>query len=535
MLQKAIWGNGRIMANATYWKPNTIIDEAAVNIGFNIEIGFYSPSGEFVGSVSTTPDGAGYINFEIQEDRVGGLKSFKFEIGRQVDIPFYPLLECRFFISGIHWYTGELIFKPNQDRREITYKYSGKGFWDYAKRIKMTKTYANKTMKFIIDDMIQNFLEPESRVIYNPSLIEPPDITILNFEIKKKDIQKTILRLLGIANWDYNNTQYITGVDVNRHFYFRPIDTDVTYSYYEGFQYQNPDVKEDLKKVINKVTVYRAKSGSSDIEEVATVNDLDSQGRYGIMDQNITIPIFLDTQSAIKIAQFIIEKHKSPLISVKVKNLETENFPFPIEYYYINNKIDDYRKIIAEFELLAEWTINISQTIITTTTDKVLSGRKSFKCVTQNGSKDDYIEQEYDEEVNLPAFLDIWLAQLENEIALKIYIWDDKNNLISQNVIVKIVNDFHRQRIDVNVLDNIKKIRIEFISNNENTIYFDRLELITKSWLRHDLILDRIKYRLSRSKLLAEATYGNKVDTLVDKIKKIKDRQDDIFDIYEKL
>ena len=115
-----VWGDGRIMGNFTYWKDRTIVDETAVNIGFNIEIGFYSTSGEYVGSVSTTPDGAGYINFDIEEERIGGLKAFNFEIGRQIDIPFYPLLECRFFISGNHWYTGELIFKPNQDRREIT-------------------------------------------------------------------------------------------------------------------------------------------------------------------------------------------------------------------------------------------------------------------------------------------------------------------------------------------------------------------------------------------------------------------------------
>ncbi|GAG84369.1 unnamed protein product, partial [marine sediment metagenome] len=228
--------------------------------------------------------------------------------------------------------SGELIFKPNQDRREVTYKYSGNGYYEYLKRVKMTKTYANNTLSFILNDIIQNFAEPNTRIIYNPTLIEPPSITIKDFEIENKDLLKTMERLLGIANYDYKNIQYRAGVDENRHFFFQSVSTDVTYSFFEGFQYQNPDVKEDLKKVINQVTIYRTKSGSSDVEEVTSVNDADSQAKYGLKSKNLTIPIFLDTQSAIKIAQFIIEKNKEPLLSVNVKSLETLNIPYPIDF-----------------------------------------------------------------------------------------------------------------------------------------------------------------------------------------------------------
>jgi hypothetical protein len=283
------------------------------------------------------------------------------------------------------------------------------------------------------------------------------------------------------------------------------------------------------------VNIYRTQSGSQDVEYVSTVNDLDSQGRYGVKDRNITIPVFLDNQSAIKIAQYIIEKNKDPLVSVEIKDLITENEPFPIEFFYLNNKIDDYKKIVGEFEILSEWDFSISDTVISVTTEKVLSGRRSFECLTVNGSNGEYIEKTLDEEVNFPTFLDLWLAQEENEIALKVWIWDVSNNLITQNIQANIINDFHRQRIDVSSLDNIKKIRVEFVTNNSNTIYLDRLEVVTRSWFRHNLILDKVKYSLSRSTLLADATFGNKVDTLVDKLKKIEDRQDDIFDIYEKI
>jgi hypothetical protein len=529
----AIVGNGTIEGNSVIWKPTTIIDEANILPGFNLEIGFYSPSGEYVGSIQTNPDGAGFINFEIEEDRIGGLNSFEFEIDRDIDIPFYPLLECRFFLAGQQWYTGELIYQPTQDRREVTYRYEGNGYAEYLRRIKITTLYTNKTIEFIVKDLINTYAVPNSRIIYNPGLIVPPNINVTKFEIKNKDLWKTFERLLGIANFEYNTTQYTFGVDANRHFYFREVPRTVDLGLFEGYQYQNPDTKEDFKKVVNQVNIYRTQEGSQTTELVTVVNDLDSQARFGLKVRNLLIPIFVDTNSAIKIANAILERNNEPFSTVKVKDLETNDVPFPIQFYHLNNKINNYKKIIAEFELLTEWSFNIVNTTINTTDEKVLSGKKSFKCLTTTGSTGEFIEQEFDEEINFPDVLDIWLAQMTGGKFIKVYIWDTEGNLVTQELEVLIVNDFNRARIDV-TLDNINKVRIEFISDIANTIYLDRLEVVTESYFRHELVLDKVRYKLDRSKILADATFGEKVDTLVDKIKKIKRANDDIFDVLEK-
>jgi hypothetical protein len=527
-----VLGNGQINGNCGIWRPTSIIDDASIEPGFSIAVGFYSPSGEFVGNLQTSQDGAGFINFEIIENRIGGLDSFEFEIARRVDIPFYPLLECRFFISGQKWYTGELIYQPTQDKRETTYTYEGNGYAEYMKRIKVNTTYSNKTLEYIIDDLIRNQVVSKSRIIYNPELIEPPNISITKFEIKNKDIWKTMERLLEIANYDYNTNQYTFGVDKNRHFYFKEVSQEVDMGFFEGFQYQNPDTKENFKKVINQINIYRTQENSQDVELVTSVNDLDSQAKYGLKAKNLTIPVFLDTNSAINIANSILERNKEPFSTVNVKNLEAETEPFPIQFYQLNNKVNDYNKIIAEFELLSEWSYNITNTTIVTTENKVLSGRKAFKC-DLNNSNGEYIEQEYEEEINFPEYLDIWLAQMTAGKYIKIWIWDVNNRLQTEELEVLIINDFNRIRINVN-LNNIKKIRVEFISDVVNTIYLDRLQVATQSYFRHQLILDKIKYKLDRSKLLADATFGEKIDTILDGIKKIKKENENIFDIFEK-
>jgi hypothetical protein len=529
----AILGAGQIEGNSGVWRPITIVDESNIVAGFNIEIGFYSPSGEYVGSVQTSPDGAGFVNFEIIEERIGGLDSFEFELDRDIDIPFYPLLECRFAIGGKLWYVGELIFKPSTDRRDPVFRYEGNGYAEYLKRIKIDTLYTNKTIEYIAKDLIQTYAVPNSRIIYNADLINPPNITVKKFEVKKKDLWKTFERLLGIANFNYNTEQYTFGVNTDRHFYFEEVSTEVNNAWFEGYQYQDPDTKEDLKKVVNQVNIYRTKEGSQDTELVTTVNDLDSQGKYGLKVKNLTIPVFVDSDSAINIANSILERNANPFSTVKIKNLEAENDPYPIEFYHINNKANVYKIIIAEFELLSEWSFNINNTSINTTEEKVLSGKRSFKCITTTGSAGEYIEKEFEEEKNFPQFLDIWLSQSEQGKFIKIYMWDTDNNLQTEEIEVLIINDFNRSRIEVD-LDNIKKVRIEFISDVFNTIYLDRLEVGTNAWFRHNLVLDKIKYRLSRSRLLADAEFGEKVDTLVDKIKKIKRANDDIFDVIEK-
>lgn len=529
----SIVGSGRIEGNVGEWRPTSIVDEAQIEPVFGVQIGFYSPSGEYVGTVQSSPDGAGFINFEIVEERNGGLDSFEFEIGRKIDIPFYPLLECRFFISGVHWYTGELIFQPVQDKRDPTYMYEGNGYAEYLKRIKIDTTYSNKTMSFILKDMLFNYIVTNSRIIYNEDLIHPPDITITKFEIKKKDAFKTIERLLEIANFDYNTNQYVFGVDVNRQFYFRKVEKDIEKGFFEGFQYQNPKTKEDFKKVINQIIIYRTKEGTQTTELVTTLNDNDSQAKYGLKSKNLTIPVFVDNNSAIKIGNSILERNREPFSTVSVESLETEKSPYPIKFYHLNNKVNNYNKIIAEFELLTAWSFNIKNTIISTTEDKVLSGRRSFKCVINNGSAGESIEKEFEEEVNFPDTLEVWLAQMSAGKYIMIELYDDEGNVQRKELSVLIINDYNKVSINVG-LRNIKKVRIEFVSNEENTIYLDRLEVKTRSFFRRELILDKIKYKLDRSKLLANCTFGDKTDTLLDKIKNIKKENDNIFDVLEK-
>jgi hypothetical protein len=526
-----------------------------------IEIQFFSLSGEFVGLVGTTFDNSNLVNLTLEERRIGGLNKFSFTISRTVNIPFYNRMETRFYIDSVLWYVGELDFRPDQDKREERYEYIGRGYIGYLKDIKIDKLYQNKTIKEIIVDLIENELD-ETPINYNPDLINPPNITITKIEFKNKTIDKAMKSLLEIANFDYNSEQYTYGIDTVKQFYFEKIPTDIETGLFEGYQYQNPDVKETTNEIVNKIDIFRAQEDSQQVEFITSVSDSDSIELYGEKYETMTISDFVDTNTAIKIAEAKIEHKKDPIVTAEIKDLVTEANPYPIRFYYLNNKVNDYIKLIDEFNNLNDWTRNIVNTTVTVETNKVLSGKKAFKCVLASGSDGEYIEFELDETLYYPTALILWISQNPAGDTLAIRVFDEDGNFIDLGsglyeledgtgfyeledesgfydlelgtIDIDIVDDYQKRRFDATGIENIKKIRIIFKRSTNFTIYLDRLEIETNTYLQRELILDKIKYTMDKNRTLADCTFGDEIDNIIEDIKKIDDKNRNIYDIFTK-
>ena len=79
-----------------------------------IEIKFYSTSGKFIDMVGTTYDNAPHIQLKIKLDKIGGLKSFSFDLSRIIDIPFFNEMETRIYVDGEWWYDGDRDSYPDK-------------------------------------------------------------------------------------------------------------------------------------------------------------------------------------------------------------------------------------------------------------------------------------------------------------------------------------------------------------------------------------------------------------------------------------
>jgi hypothetical protein len=560
-LLKPIMGIGQFYGNVILRGNSTFIDPLDINAPTGIEIQFYSPSGEFVGMVGTTFDDSNLINWEVEEKKIGGLEKFQFSITRLVDIPFYNQMETRMFINGKYWFSGELQLKPNEDRRNPNYIYEGRGWVSYLKEIKINKLYENKTLEFILKDILENDIAPETPILYNPSLIVPPNYTVTKLEFKKKTAKKAIDTVLEIANIDYTTNQYRYGVNKEKQFFFEEIDDEEIEGYFEGYQYQDPDVKEDLKAVINQIDIYRAQEDSQDVEFVSRVEDTESQGLYGIRNRDITISDFVDTTTAERIANAIIERFKEPITEIKINDLETKEDPYDIGFYLINNKRDDYSTAINEFENVSDWnTTNAPNTSITETQDKVLSGKKAFQIITGSGSNGEFIEYTLDDAFNFPSTMRLYVAQeeegeyftlqLEDEDGEVLdigeayilaedgtFILNEEGGFIEQQlsgIDIDLIEDYQDLYFDVSILENIKKIRIIFVTDEAKTIYLDRLDIFSSTYKQNKLTIEKIKYSQEGNTVLAQVIYGEEIDNVINDIKKIGDKQINIINIFQK-
>jgi hypothetical protein len=593
-----VLGNNTILGNNTLLKANSFVSFVELDKPFGIDIEFYSPSGEYVGHVGTTFDKSNLIGMELNIEKIGGLKGFKFVITRDIDIPFFNLMEVRIHINGNFWYTGELEFSPSQDTRDPSYEYTGKGYYDYFKQIKVNKLYENKTLEYMLNDIMENDISPNTPIIWNPGLIVPPAITVTKLELKKKTAEKAIEEILKIANNDYQTTQYEMGVDKNKQYYFSAIDSELKSGFFEGYQYQNPDVKDDLNTVINQIDIYRAVEDSQDVEFVSRVEDTDSQELYNIRNQDITISDFVDTTTAENIATAIIERNKDPFKTVSFEELRTNDTPFDIGFYTLNSKFDEYNQIINEFSDLTEWTQNTSNTTVTVSTDKVLTGKKSFKFVTASGSKGEYIEYTLDEVIYFPQELSVYVSQIPNGTAFNISVFDEDGVQYEQEegyilqeggdkfiledgtgflklepaqsgVEILVQDDFTKITYDLvgdvtsdqfillesgdNLLlesgdsflleqyydrfqqiKSIAKVRVYLTTDSVFTFYMDRLEATTESYNQNSLVLEKISYRQTKNSILANCEFGESADNILQGIKRLDDKQINTINIFQK-
>lgn len=500
----------------------TIVDDFDVIMKGWAEIQFYSFTGEFIGGLTTQSESNGAFKYNLEIDKIGGLDSFEIEIAKEIDMPLFNQMIVKFFINGVHWYTGELTYKPDFDSNESEkLKFEGNGYYKYLKKKKVAdELYQNKTIDFIVADLIENYFT-DLPIIYNPDIIDLPTLTIVEYEIKNKDLSEIFEYLLQACNYDYNNTQYEMGVDKNRHFYFRPIDTEIQAGFFEGFQYQNPKVKFSTKDVVNKLNLQRTASGSDTVELVDVIEDTESQEKYGIQESDYTISDYLSDETALLVGQAIVEQKKNPIVSVEIKDLKCLENPYPMGFYNLNNKVNDYKIDITGCDNLSEWDLNITNTSVSISDVKVFSGKKSMFIETAIGSNGEYIEFELNNEINYPNILRLNVFQDILGKYLKIICYDIDG--LSQEY--EIDDKLSYQFIEINInltLDSLKKIRVEFITDDEVEIYLDSILCISRSWKQRTLCLQKIKYGFENGTILAEATFGNEIFNFVNEIKNLK-------------
>lgn len=552
---------------------------SGINKGVTVYV--ISKTDEIVGRWDNNTENGQILEVKCSEKKIGGLDKFTISIARDFDIPLFNDFEVEIYVDDNKWYRGKADFIPVPDQNDPVLKIKGDGFYSNLKKKVIDRSYVNETLGNILIDIGSNEFGSDIDVFYNLAKLSPPAIFNIDVEFKDKTIQQALLRLLEIANNNYSSQQYTLGVDNVKDFYFQPIDTDIIKTYFEGYDYFDPQAKLDDKVVVNRINTYRTTSADDkETEFVATYEDTESQTLYGLREKKLTFPDFVDTTTISEIAAGILQEHNEPKRQNIIRDFQTTE-PLEIGFYRTVNKRNEYLVSLSNCESLTGWDdVPAPNLGFVLATDDVLTGRSSFKFTLTDGVTDgEYVEFTFDDPIPGPYLLrafaraksDDAIIAIEYEdtngsfidiqfdpvpfVSITDYKWTKKevpclqqtsiDNLVV-NPSIGVTDNLVANLNGVDPADNlvvgslvvpgikdVKKIRIKAISGT-GVVYVDRIDCFSNSYVSSDLILEKIDYKLTSLNQTAKIAFGQDLDTLSKEMMILTEDGRVSFDIYSK-
>jgi len=542
----------------------------------NIAVKIYSITGALVADYYSNVHNNNGLSINLQVIKVGGLDTFSFTLANNFKDPLFNDMECRFFVDGVHWYSGYAEKIPELDSSTAEVVVEGRGFYHKLKDVIVNETYTAQTFDYILKDICSSYLGNSLNVLYDVAKISSPTITGIDVEFKDKKLFDVIYSLLKIANYNYQTTQYRFWVDKNKYFNFGSISTTNKATLFEGYHYQHPEVQSTRDKLINKVKAYRTTSADDNkVELVSIYSDADSISNYGEVSKKVTFPDYLNSDGIKNIADGIIDKYKEPITKVNIVDYPISTIQ-DIGFYRLINKRFEHYTVVAKMESLTDWDVsNLNNTTASVSTTEVFTNRTSLKLVTDVGSATDYMELIISPVLRFPTLfklfayktvassqftvrlfdtfgnsidievghnnepIDEWISytveiNLELGHALLYVDYDSSNGSLLR--VDKDVSNYGNFKIDWLLRDgllNLSKVQIIVDSNTVGTSYFDQFQVLSSLYKEHTLMLETINYNLEKSST-AELNFGDIPDNIVEEIIKGNKDGENALSIFSK-
>jgi hypothetical protein len=230
-----------------------------------------------------------------------------FNIGYRTRVAIAP------YFDSLPWFMGFIQRRPDPGARK-PFEFSGFGYFDQLDWVTVTRSYSNQDIALIVKDIIETIVSPKTAVIFNAAKVETTGyVTSGTIDFDHVFAKDAIQSLADIAqNFEF-------GVDNQREFYFRAIDTTVKTSVWQGKHFQAAEIAVDPQGIRNKLYIKSGQiSGGSNI--IGSVDDPASIAEHGLREDLITAPDLLNSTDATRWANYILGQKKDPVIQAKVIN-----------------------------------------------------------------------------------------------------------------------------------------------------------------------------------------------------------------------
>lgn len=215
---------------------------------------FYNPSGIKVAEITGNISDNTLLNLSFSFLQDGGCERFSFTLAepyKTVTISSNYRMEIYLFNQQeVPWFTGYLETIP-QEGTEKKQTYTGYGYYGkFAnKLVTMIKT-GTEVSEIAEEDVLDDEIIPNYDILKNSDKIEEVYTLKGTFQTEREYARDIIKRLAEIAQ------NYEFGVDREREFYFRTIDTSIKEKLWIGRDVDTFTPKSDPKDLVNRWHIY---------------------------------------------------------------------------------------------------------------------------------------------------------------------------------------------------------------------------------------------------------------------------------------
>lgn len=229
-------------------------------------------------------------NLRWEYRRIGGVGTMRFTLSRPYDqkgnidgtYDVQLLLSNRFTGQLELWYRGFIqqiapsLEDPSEKIDIVCAGYGAQLAW-----IRVNQTYSGpQTTEAIVQDIIQNKVTPNSKILYDAGLIEATGVSLQSGEQLKFDTTadvalKTIATIVGSREW---------GVGVDRKFFFRQRSTTIKHRFIPGHDVVRFEDFIDYSRIKNRLFL----KGGGNPAFATSREDTGSQASWGLREEIIT-------------------------------------------------------------------------------------------------------------------------------------------------------------------------------------------------------------------------------------------------------
>jgi hypothetical protein len=162
-----------------------------------------------------------------------GCKDFRLQFASIKNIDKNDKVKIKVFTSDLYFFSGVVREVPIEGSSENKYEYSGFGMNDYFQRLLTgNKNYLNKTVNYIVYDLLTTVILPNTLITVNASKIDALLTVVTDCTMYFVTIADALKDLQRIASSDGND--YLVGVDEANEFFFRARSQEVKATLHVG-------------------------------------------------------------------------------------------------------------------------------------------------------------------------------------------------------------------------------------------------------------------------------------------------------------